>query len=127
MEKENGVRIIIGTRQGDKNLVFDDGLNKDCNAVINYKLRDELSRVNSQEDIVRWVKDLKEYLKECMKNYNVNIELYIDVEGIGTVWLIPTIVKATNSIYDDTMYVGVSMSLIDFDGDNYTTTQLLKY
>ena len=127
MEKENGVRIIIGTRQSEKNLVFDDGLDKDCNVVINYKLRDELSQVNSHEDIVKWVKDLKEYLKECMRNYSVNVELYIDVEGIGTVWLIPTIVKATNSIYDDNMYVGVSMSLIDFDGDNYTTTQLLKY
>lgn len=127
MKKENGVRVIIGTRQGDKNLVFNDGLDKDCNVVINYKLRDELSQVNSHEDIVKWVKDLKEYLKECMRNYSVNIELYIDVEGIGTVWLIPTIVKATNSIYDDTMYVGVSMSLIDFDGDNYTTTQLFKY
>lgn len=127
MEKENGVRIIIGTRQGKKNLVFDDGLDKDCDTVINYKLRDELSQVNSQKDIVKWVKDLKEYLKECMRNYSVNIELYIDVEGIGTVWLIPTIVKATNSIYDDTMYVGVNMSLIDFDGDNYTTTQLFKY
>ena len=127
MEKENGVRVIIETRQGDKSLVFNDSLDKDCNVVINYKLRDELSQVNSHEDVVKWVKDLKEYLKECMRNYSVNIELYIDVEGIGTVWLIPTIVKATNSIYDDTMYVGVSMSLIDFDGDNYTTTQLLKY
>ena len=43
MEKENGVRIIIGTRQGEKNLVFDDGLDKDCDIVVNYKLRDELS------------------------------------------------------------------------------------
>lgn len=127
MEKENGVRIIIGTRQGEKNLVFDDGLDKDCDVVINYKLRDELSQINSQEDIVKWVKDLKEYLKDCMIKYSVKVELYIDVEGVGTVWLIPTIVKAANSIYGDIMYVEVSMSLIDFDGDNYTTTQLLKY
>ena len=62
-----------------------------------------------------------------MIKFSVKVELYIDVEGIGTVWLIPTIVKAANSIYEDIMYIEVSMSLIDFDGDNYTTTQLLKY
>lgn len=48
-------------------------------------------------------------------------------KGIGTVWLIPAIVKATSGIYDDDELAGVSISLIDFDGDNYTTTRLLKY
>ena len=62
-----------------------------------------------------------------MIKFSVKVELYIDVEGVGTVWLIPNIVKAANSIYEDIMYVEVSISLIDFDGDNYTTTQLLKY
>ena len=99
----------------------------DCNVLSNYVLRDDLAQIESQEDISKWTKDLKEYLKECLKNHGDIIELYIDVEGIGTVWLIPAIVKATNSIYDDDMFVAVSISLIDFDGDNYTTTRLTRY
>ena len=62
-----------------------------------------------------------------MIKFRVKVELYIDVEDIGTVWLIPTIAKAANSIYEDIMYVEVSMSLIDFDGDNYTAVPIKKY
>lgn len=120
-------RVVLDTRYGSKDIIYNDGLDVDCNVLSNYVLRDDLSQIESQEDISKWIKDLKEYLKECLKNYGDIIELYIDVEGIGTVWLIPAIVKATNSIYDDNMFVAVSISLIDFDGDNYTTTRLTRY
>lgn len=124
---EQQARLFLSTRQGEKNVVYQDGFSSDCNTIINYKLRDDLAQIQSQEEICKWIKDLKEFLKECLKNYGTVIELYIDVEGIGTVWLIPAIVKATNSIYDDNMFVAVSISLIDFDGDNYTTTRLTRY
>lgn len=124
---EQQARLFLSTRQGEKNIVYQDGFDSDCNTIINYKLRDDLAQIQSQEEIRKWIKDLKEFLKECLKNYGTVIELYIDVEGIGTVWLIPAIVKATNSIYDDNMLVAVSISLIDFDGDNYTTTRLTRY
>ena len=120
-------RVILDVRYGSKDIIFNDGLDNDCNVLSNYVLRDDLAQIQSQEYINKWTKDLKEYLKECLKNYGDIIELYIDVEGIGTVWLIPAIVKATNSIYDDNMFVAVSISLIDFDGDNYTTTRLTRY
>ena len=124
---EQQARLFLSTRQGEKNIVYQDGFSSDCNTIINYKLRDDLAQIQSQEEIRKWIKDLKEFLMECLRNYGTVIELYIDVEGIGTVWLIPAIVKATNSIYDDNALVGVNISLIDFDGDNYTTTRLLKY
>lgn len=124
---EQQARLFLSTRQGEKNVVYQDGFGNDCNTIVNYKLRDDLAQIQSQEEIRKWTKDLKEFLKECLRNYGTIIEMYIDVEGIGTVWLIPAIVKATSSIYDDDELAGVSISLIDFDGDNYTTTRLLKY
>lgn len=124
---EQQARLFLSTRQGEKDIVYQDGFSSDCNTIINYKLRDDLAQIQSQEEIRKWVKDLKEFLMECLRNYGTVIELYIDVEGIGTVWLIPAIVKATNSIYDDNALVGINISLVDFDGDNYTTTRLLKY
>ena len=69
----------------------------------------------------------EEALEEKKNNYGPSIEVYIDVDGIGTVWLIPAITQLVRSIYDDEEFSGVFMLLIDFDGDNYTCVPIKKF
>lgn len=123
--KDGLVYLIGGRNDYSKEIVFENAENWDF--VVNRTLHDELSNVNGNDSISKWVEHVEEAINEKKDNYGPSIELYIDVEGIGTVWLIPAITQLVRSIYDDEEFSGVFISLIDFDGDNYTCVPIKKF
>lgn len=123
--KDGLVYFIGGRSDYSKEIVFENAENWDF--VVNRTLYDELTNVQDSDSIVTWVEHVEEAIREKKDNYGPSIELYIDVEGIGTVWLIPAITHITRSIYDDEEFSGVFISLIDFDGDNYTCVPIKKF
>lgn len=125
MEKEGLVYFIGGRNDYSKEIVFENAEKWDF--VVNRTLHDELTNVQDSDSIEKWVENVEEVIKEKLSEYGPFIELYIDVEGIGTVWLIPAITHIVRSIYDDEEFSGVFISLIDFDGDNYTCVPIKKF
>lgn len=123
--KEGLVYLIGGRNDYSKEIVFENAEKWDF--VVNRTLHDELSNVHGSDSIEKWVENVEEVIKEKLSEYGPFIELYIDVEGIGTVWLIPAITQLVRSIYDDEDFTGVFISLIDFDGDNYTCVPIKKF
>lgn len=125
MKKEGLVYFIGGRNDYSKEIVFENAEKWDF--VVNRTLHDELTNVQDSDSIEKWVENVESVLKEKLSEYGPFIELYIDVEGIGTVWLIPAITHIVRSIYDDEEFSGVFISLIDFDGDNYTAVPIKKF
>lgn len=125
MEKQGLVYFIGGRNDYSKEIVFENAENWDF--IVNRTLHDELTNVVDSDSIEKWVENVEEVIKEKLSEYGPFIELYIDVEGIGTVWLIPAITQVVRSIYDDEEFSGVFISLIDFDGDNYTCVPIKKF
>ena len=125
MEKQGLVYFIGGRNSYTKEIVFEDAENWDF--CVNHKLHSELTNVDSDESIATWIEHVEDALEEKKGNYGPSIEVYIDVDGIGTVWLIPAITQVVRSIYDDEEFSGVFISLIDFDGDNYTAVPIKKF
>lgn len=123
--KEGLVYFIGGRNDYSKEIVFENAEKWDF--VVNRTLHDELTNVVDSDSIEKWVENVEEVIKEKLSEYGPFIELYIDVEGIGTVWLIPAITQLVRSIYDDEDFTGVFISLIDFDGDNYTCVPIKKF
>lgn len=123
--KDGLVYLIGGRNDYSKEIVFENAENWDF--VVNRTLHDELTNVVDSDSIEKWVENVEEVIKEKLSEYGPFIELYIDVEGIGTVWLIPAITQLVRSIYDDEDFTGVFISLIDFDGDNYTCVPIKKF
>lgn len=123
--KEGLVYLIGGRNDYSKEIVFENAEKWDF--VVNRTLHDELTNVQDSDSIEKWVENVESVLKEKLSEYGPFIELYIDVEGIGTVWLIPAITQLVRSIYDDEDFTGVFISLIDFDGDNYTCVPIKKF
>lgn len=123
--KENLVYFIGGRNSYTKEMIFENAENWDF--VVNHSLHSELTNVQDSASIETWVEHVEDALNEKKDNYDPSIELYIDVEGIGTVWLIPAITRLVRSIYDDEDFSGVFISLIDFDGDNYTAVPIKKF
>lgn len=123
--KEGLVYLIGGRNDYSKEIVFENAEKWDF--VVNRTLHDELTNVVDSDSIEKWVENVEEVIKEKLSEYGPFIELYIDVEGIGTVWLIPAITHIVRSIYDDEEFSGVFISLIDFDGDNYTCVPIKKF
>lgn len=123
--KDGLVYLIGGRNDYSKEIVFENAEKWDF--VVNRTLHDELTNVVDSDSIEKWVENVEEVIKEKKDNYGPSIELYIDVEGIGTVWLIPAITRLVRSIYDDEDFSGVFISLIDFDGDNYTAVPIKKF
>lgn len=123
---KDGLVYFIGSRNDySKEIVFENAENWDF--IVNRTLHDELSNVHGSDSISKWVEHVEEAINEKKGNYGPSIELYIDVEGIGTVWLIPAITHIARSIYDDEEFTGVFISLIDFDGENYTCVPIKKF
>jgi len=123
---KDGLVYLIGSRNDySKEIVFENAENWDF--IVNRTLHDELTNVVDSDSIEKWVENVEEVIKEKLSEYGPFIELYIDVEGIGTVWLIPAITQLVRSIYDDEDFTGVFISLIDFDGDNYTCVPIKKF
>lgn len=123
--KDGLVYFIGGRNDYSKEIVFENAEKWDF--VVNRTLHDELTNVVDSDSIEKWVENVEEVIKEKLSEYGPFIELYIDVEGIGTVWLIPAITHIVRSIYDDEDFTGVFISLIDFDGDNYTCVPIKKF
>ena len=123
--KDGLVYLIGGRNDYSKEIVFENAENWDF--IVNRTLYDELTNVKDSDSIAAWVGHVEEAIREKKDNYGPSIELYIDVEGIGTVWLIPAITQVVRSIYDDEEFSGVFISLIDFDGDNYTCVPIKKF
>jgi hypothetical protein len=123
--KEGLVYFIGGRSDYSKEIVFENAEKWDF--VVNRTLHDELTNVVDSDSIEKWVENVEEVIKEKLSEYGPFVELYIDVEGIGTVWLIPAITHIVRSIYDDEEFSGVFISLIDFDGDNYTCVPIKKF
>lgn len=123
--KDGLVYLIGGRNDYSKEIVFENAENWDF--IVNRTLHDELTNVVDSDSIEKWVENVEEVIKEKLSEYGPFIELYIDVEGIGTVWLIPAITQLVRSIYDDEDFTGVFISLIDFDGDNYTCVPIKKF
>lgn len=123
--KDGLVYLIGGRNDYSKEIVFENAEKWDF--VVNRTLHDELTNVVDSDSIEKWVENVEEVIKEKLSGYGPFIELYIDVEGIGTVWLIPAITQLVRSIYDDEEFSGVFISLIDFDGDNYTCVPIKKF
>jgi hypothetical protein len=123
--KDGLVYLIGGRNDYSKEIVFENAEKWDF--VVNRTLHDELTNVVDSDSIEKWVENVEEVIKEKLSEYGPFIELYIDVEGIGTVWLIPAITQLVRSIYDDEEFSGVFISLIDFDGDNYTCVPIKKF
>lgn len=123
--KDGLVYLIGGRNDYSKEIVFENAEKWDF--VVNRTLHDELTNVVDSDSIEKWVENVEEVIKEKLSEYGPFIELYIDVEGIGTVWLIPAITHIARSIYDDEEFTGVFISLIDFDGDNYTCVPIKKF
>lgn len=123
--KEGLVYLIGGRNDYSKEIVFENAEKWDF--VVNRTLHDELTNVVGNDSIEKWVENVEEVIKEKLSEYGPFVELYIDVEGIGTVWLIPAITHIVRSIYDDEEFSGVFISLIDFDGDNYTCVPIKKF
>lgn len=123
--KDGLVYFIGGRNDYSKEIVFENAEKWDF--VVNRTLHDELTNVVDSDSIEKWVENVEEVIKEKLSEYGPFIELYIDVEGIGTVWLIPAITQLVRSIYDDDEFSGVFISLIDFDGDNYTCVPIKKF
>nr|DAU73271.1 MAG TPA: hypothetical protein [Caudoviricetes sp.] len=123
--KDGLVYLIGGRNDYSKEIVFENAENWDF--IVNRTLHDELTNVVDSDSIEKWVENVEEVIKEKLSEYGPFIELYIDVEGIGTVWLIPAITHIVRSIYDDEEFSGVFISLIDFDGDNYTCVPIKKF
>lgn len=123
--KDGLVYLIGGRNDYSKEIVFENAEKWDF--VVNRTLHDELTNVVDSDSIEKWVENVEEVIKEKLSEYGPFIELYIDVEGIGTVWLIPAITQVVRSIYDDEEFSGVFISLIDFDGDNYTCVPIKKF
>lgn len=123
--KEGLVYFIGGRNDYSKEIVFENAEKWDF--VVNRTLHDELTNVVDSDSIEKWVENVEEVIKEKLSEYGPFIELYIDVDGIGTVWLIPAITQVVRSIYDDEEFSGVFISLIDFDGDNYTCVPIKKF
>ena len=123
--KDGLVYLIGGRNDYSKEIVFENAENWDF--IVNRTLYDELTNVQDSDSIVTWVEHVEEAIREKKDNYGPSIELYIDVEGIGTVWLIPAITHIARSIYEDEDFSGVFISLIDFDGDNYTCVPIKKF
>lgn len=123
--KDGLVYFIGGRNDYSKEIVFENAEKWDF--VVNRTLHDELTNVVDSDSIEKWVENVEEVIKEKLSEYGPFIELYIDVEGIGTVWLIPAITQLVRSIYDDEEFSGVFISLIDFDGDNYTAVPIKKF
>ena len=123
---KDGLVYFIGSRNDySKEIVFENAENWDF--IVNRTLYDELTNVKDSDSIATWVGHVEEAIREKKDNYGPSIELYIDVEGIGTVWLMPAIAHISRSIYEDEDFSGVFISVIDFDGDNYVTVPLRKY
>lgn len=123
--KDGLVYFIGGRNDYSKEIVFENAEKWDF--VVNRTLHDELTNVVDSDSIEKWVENVEEVIKEKLSEYGPFVELYIDVEGIGTVWLIPAITHIVRSIYDDEEFSGVFISLIDFDGDNYTCVPIKKF
>ena len=123
--KDGLVYFIGGRSDYSKEIVFENAENWDF--IVNRTLYDELTNVQDSDSVEKWVENVESVLKEKLSEYGPFIELYIDVEGIGTVWLIPAITHIVRSIYDDEEFSGVFISLIDFDGDNYTCVPIKKF
>lgn len=124
--KDGLVYFIGGRNDYSKEIVFENAEKWDF--VVNRTLHDELTNVVDSDSIEKWVENVEEVIKEKLSEYGPFVELYIDVEGIGTVWLIPAITHIVRSIYDDDEeFSGVFISLIDFDGDNYTCVPIKKF
>ena len=123
--KDGLVYFIGGRSDYSKEIVFENAENWDF--IVNRTLYDELTNVQDSDSVEKWVENVESVLKEKLSEYGPFIELYIDVEGIGTVWLIPAITQLVRSIYDDEDFTGVFISLIDFDGDNYTCVPIKKF
>lgn len=123
--KDGLVYLIGGRNDYSKEIVFENAEKWDF--VVNRTLHDELTNVVDSDSVEKWVENVEEVIKEKLSEYGPFIELYIDVEGIGTVWLIPAITHIVRSIYDDEEFSGVFISLIDFDGDNYTCVPIKKF
>lgn len=123
--KDGLVYLIGGRNDYSKEIVFENAEKWDF--VVNRTLHDELTNVADSDSVEKWVENVEEVIKEKLSEYGPFIELYIDVEGIGTVWLIPAITQLVRSIYDDEDFTGVFISLIDFDGDNYTCVPIKKF
>lgn len=123
--KDGLVYFIGGRSDYSKEIVFENAENWDF--IVNRTLYDELTNVKDSDSIATWVGHVEEAIREKKDNYGPSIELYIDVEGIGTVWLMPAIAHISRSIYEDEDFSGVFISVIDFDGDNYVTVPLRKY
>lgn len=123
--KDGLVYLIGGRNDYSKEIVFENAEKWDF--VVNRTLHDELTNVVDSDSVEKWVENVEEVIKEKLSEYGPFIELYIDVEGIGTVWLIPAITHIVRSIYDDEDFTGVFISLIDFDGDNYTCVPIKKF
>lgn len=123
--KDGLVYFIGGRNDYSKEIVFENADKWDF--VVNRTLHDELTNVVDSDSIEKWVENVESVLKEKLSEYGPFIELYIDVEGIGTVWLIPAITQVVRSIYDDEEFSGVFIPLIDFDGDNYTCVPIKKF
>ena len=123
--KDGLVYLIGGRNDYSKDIDFENAEKWDF--VVNRTLHDELTNVVDSDSIEKWVENVEEVIKEKLSEYGPFIELYIDVEGIGTVWLIPAITQLVRSIYDDEDFTGVFISLIDFDGDNYTCVPIKKF
>ena len=123
--KDGLVYLIGGRNDYSKEIVFENAEKWDF--VVNRTLHDELTNVVGSGSIEKWVENVEEVIKEKLSEYGPFIELYIDVEGVGTVWLIPAITQLVRSIYDDEDFTGVFISLIDFDGDNYTCVPIKKF
>lgn len=123
--KDGLVYFIGGRSDYSKEIVFENAENWDF--IVNRTLYDELTNVKDSDSIATWVGHVEEAIREKKDDYGPSIELYIDVEGIGTVWLMPAIAHISRSIYEDEDFGGVFISVIDFDGDNYVTVPLRKY
>lgn len=123
--KDGLVYLIGGRNDYSKEIVFENAEKWDF--VVNRTLHNELTNVQDSDSIEKWVENVESVLKEKLSEYGPFIELYIDVDGIGTVWLIPAITHIVRSIYDDEEFSGVFISLIDFDGDNYTCVPIKKF
>lgn len=123
--KDGLVYFIGGRSDYSKEIVFENAENWDF--IVNRTLYDELTNVKDSDSIATWVGHVEEAIREKKDDYGPSIELYIDVEGIGTVWLMPAIAHISRSIYEDEDFSGVFISVIDFDGDNYVTVPLRKY
>lgn len=123
--KDGLVYFIGGRSDYSKEIVFENAENWDF--IVNRTLYDELTNVKDSDSIATWVGHVEEAIREKKDDYGPSIELYIDVEGIGTVWLMPAIAHISRSIYEDEDFSGVFISVIDFDGDNYVAVPLRKY